>query len=244
MDNMSLFEDYLDGVLDDGARARFETDLRADPELAASLQEHKALRDLIVSYGILEARDKLRAYEKRNYGARIRFWRWLAIVSVILLLAWMGRSLFLRKQTPATPEAIYAAYFSPYRDPVHFRSTDAIPENRAKANDAYRHGDFKTAAISYAQIENPSQADSLYWGLSAWQSGDADSAIQLLSRLSTGHHDYQQQARWYLVLAHVKLGEIAQAQLELEPLLRANDFKAQEAKKLVEDLRTLVPVGK
>jgi tetratricopeptide (TPR) repeat protein len=236
MDNTSLFEDYLDGILEMEAKAGFENRLREEPALAAAFHHHLGVRDIVRAYGALATKEKLRAYEKRQYGSPSRRWFMAVAVAVLLGLLLLTWYTMIHDKKPTTPEGIFAAYFTPYRDPVNVRGSETTDDSRYQANEAYRAGDYPRASAGYAQIENPVDADLFYHGLSSLLSADTEQAIALLTQVASRSGDFQQQARWYLALTYVKQGRYAQARILLAQIADNNEFHHVEAKKLLKDL--------
>jgi tetratricopeptide (TPR) repeat protein len=233
VDQTAYFEAYLEGDMTSEEKVLFETRLKEEPLFAEAYEVHLASYKLIKANGAFQLKSLLRQYEKSKYGERrVGFIKKLLAAAVILGMVAILFILLPEKKSEAS-ENLFAAYFTPYRDPVNVRSGADSTSVRYLANESFSAKDFPMAISYYERLPDPTIADTFYYGLSALQVQNADLAISLLTWVSLGQSDYRQQAAWYLSLAFLQDGRKEEAMKVLQEIVKDSTFNHDKARSLV-----------
>lgn len=225
-------ESYLAGTMPPAERLRFEQALASDSSLAEEAELHKQLQDSLRGEKIHDFRAALqtvdRAWEnpagKPNRSQRLNRILGpalaLAAALALLLVAW---PFFAPDDRPDASEQVFAEYFEPYQMVLNQRSANegaARAELLNLAITQYAEGRFAEAATAFqqlAQSEPSNIAFQFYQALALLASGQAGEAIPVLQAvLDRPGHLFSEQSRWYLALAHLKIGQEAEAKRLLE----------------------------
>lgn len=161
--------------------------------------------------------------------------RGIVAAASIILLGVFG-FLFLDDLTEA--ETDFDSYFQPYPnyDLMRNKDTDALD----KAIGLYVQQKFDSAQLSFLSVkmDTLNYDYSFYLGMTYLVNREFSKASEILkSTLSEDHKNpYYQQTHWYLALAYWQNNQAGQAISELE-LIRKDQFKYDEAQRLLEQLR-------
>ena len=239
-----LIDNYLDGKLGKTEVEEIEQKLASDADFREVLNLEKAARKIVQTAGRANLRSKLEGFEAEAAAPVRRLFplRALAIAASILALIAAGLWLFQNNQ-PSTPQAIFADYFEPYRNPIFTRSGENNQENTWKtATEAYASGDYAKAIDAFRESLNYEETitylANFYLGLSylSQDSPQPQEAITALDQVFTSDNDYHQQALWYKALAYLNQNNKSQAILSLKELLNQGDFKRLEAENILNSL--------
>ena len=182
------------------------------------------------SHGRHAGRPRLSA--RRGGGVR-RLRRALALAASLLVLAVAGWWV-VAGGGGDRPEDLYAAYAEPYGLTVTARAAGAETLDEAMALSAA--GDFTAAGERFALLSAAEPDNVLlrfYAGHSALFAGDAAAAVtRLTPLLGEPPHAFREQARWYLALAHLRLGDVSDARATLE-LIEPGTYRYAEAQEVL-----------
>ena len=176
------------------------------------------------------------------HPVRRRRWRAWAVAASLLLLVGMGWWLWETQRT--TPHAaLVAAYFEalPMIGITRSSDTEALEQLRSEANQYYTGGAYDQAipALERAVSEYRDSLSVFYLGVSQLGNDQAAAAIQSLERFRTyraAYPDLQNQAQWYLALAHLQ-NDDPQAALILLKQLNTTDPRPKY-EELIERIET------
>ncbi|THH37705.1 tetratricopeptide repeat protein [Neolewinella litorea] len=129
------------------------------------------------------------------------------------ILLWLAYDTFYAQ---ASPEGLYATYFTPY--PNHFATTPPTTAEERDLNQIltyYDRGDYRTAYEELLPTADAYPAAPLYLGVSALALDDPARARQWLARLPVDS-PFHDAARWYDALAVLALGNRPQARTQLK----------------------------
>lgn len=170
---------------------------------------------------------------------------WINRAAAIVLLLIIGYAAF-RYWSASKHERTFAAFFEPAPNTyITYRSAGPeappMPEELAQALEYY---DAEAFELSLPHFENyleeqPDDLRALLLAASAQlQAGQAERAEQYLLRLEARGETFQGQVPWYMALAYLRQGKMAQARSKLEEVLadQASPFREQ-AKRLLERLK-------
>jgi hypothetical protein len=236
MDNTAYIDAYIEGSLSPEEKLEFEQRLTVDHQFRTEYETHLASLDVVKSYGALQIKERLQAFENRRKGLPAKK-VWIILAAAAFTGLFLASYYLIPFSSKDAPEQLFAFYFHPYRDPVSVRSGEVFEDIRDKANTAYRSGDFATAAAYYKQVAVPSEADHFYHAMSLLQAGQTENAIVLLSDIARVSGSYHEQAAWYLALAYLKTNRIEEAKAMLARIREKNYFMAEKAEELLKKLK-------
>jgi len=158
-----------------------------------------------------------------NFWERLPLWSRLMIVAAFAgLVLWLGKQWFFSAKTPTDSDykQIAANFFRPERVPGF---TMSAPDSAAvsPARQAYAFKKYDEAIpLLKKEWEQSASRDSvllLYLGCAYLATERPDDAIATLQTLA-GHAELGEKARWYMAIAQVKSGRVAEARELLSPL--------------------------
>ncbi len=183
----------------------------------------------------------------RRIGSR-RILAFAASLALLLMAAWW---LFL---SPISPERVFANNFTTPQDVLSIEVASRLEETGFGTNEAalkqlqtamqmYQDGNFEQTreqlSAFQAQYPNSEFADktAYYKALSAMQTQDYEIAqAELVELANNSNFSLQMDARWYLALNSLKLGNIEAARTLLESF-QSDSKHATAAQKLLKRLR-------
>lgn len=230
-DRFEAMEAYLLGTMPQAERARFEQELAASPALRAELElQREHIR--AVELGGMDRLLKEIGHEGRVSERRSTPWTaYLKYAAAVALLLGVAVWAFMR---PTAHERIFAAHYTADPGlPVAMGASDDHAFHDAMV--AYKLGDLAEARNAWtALLHSDPHNDTLryYIASAALAMGDAAAAIPAFEELADGHQAFAAKARWYLLLAYVRAGEVAKAKgvaLDDDPVYgeRARAIKAE-----------------
>lgn len=85
----------------------------------------------------------------------------------------------------------------------------ALSEPKSEIVDAYKKGDYKTVITLFDRFTNPGNRELFFAGNAHLEAGDLNKSIELFERIlqqnkATGELLYQDEAEYYLAMAHLK----------------------------------------
>lgn len=238
-------EDYLlidkklnNELTSDEVRA-FEQRYAQDPAFAEEYLLQQQLVDTLCSQHAQQLKEEMKTLHEEVKAERRRHrYRWAYAVAAAIALLLVAGAAFFYFRAP-TSEALYSAYYYPYRAKVMSRGT--LPERRNRAEDLYSEGNF-TAAIPI--LKDLSVSDSIMadrWrlilGNAYLQSDSIPQAIQQFERVASSENaEYRQFARWYTALSHLKTGNQAATRAALQPIAEQPGLFQLRAQQLLHEL--------
>jgi len=244
-----IIQKYLDHDLTDKDMKRFEADLESSPELQADLGLYQEIDEALADTEVLSFRDQLTDLRKetkkdgKNAKAPIRFnkpWHYAATAAIALILA-IGLASVLDR--PLSNKDLLKKYYKPYEVALMNRSlNDPTTETYlTKASLFYQEGDFQNA-IEHFELFLENQPDNagaqLYLGISLYEEDRYHDAEASLNKV-VDHQDnlYVDKAEWYLGLCYLALNENERARRKFAVLASGNSDKADEAQKLLRQIK-------
>ena len=233
----------LERLLKEGRSQGDGPSLDADPLEQKALEGYRYLEEPFdTTIGRLDQRftesllaaEKTQRTEKAAKVLRFTWLRRVAAIGVILIVA----SYFLFQSKSNT--ALYESYFEPPSS-HYYQATrsDAQIDELTSAFIPYEKGDFGSAyeAIVSLQKIHPDKPDlAFYAAISKLGQGDAEAAMPMLQPcLQIQYQGVDEMAPWYLGLAYVKTGKVAEARKYLRQVPEGSRF-AQPAEELLAEL--------
>jgi len=164
--------------------------------------------------------------------------RWLGVAAAVLLLV---VPMFYLLNMPVSNTALFAQHFEAPRSTYLLTSRgDAAQDNQDLTNAfaLYEKGDYQQALPAIKDLANtyPERKDLTYYaGISALAAGDTEEAIKLLELAQqSDYQEIDEKSRYFLGLAHLKLGETVKARQWLSAA--ESGVYGDKAKKLSKEL--------
>lgn len=220
-DKIERIESYLDKEMSEKDRALFERELQTNDELKSLVNQEKLLRqglqyaDLSNLEGELKSLDDQLNAEFDN-GSKARafdrpaYLRWAAVLIPILIIAglffWQGQN----KNNGLSD--FLSANFEPYENKAISVTRGGVNE----LNDAqkvfldYDKNDFKAAERGFRKLLDASPDNGqyqFYFGVTLLGLGKSIEARDVFQKHVDNNQPLSNQAKWYLALAHLDLGE-------------------------------------
>ena len=164
---------------------------------------------------------------------------WLIILFGIILIGFLGYSLWKKTHQEVQPQKYFAQYFevlpSPQTNNIRgLESKDVWNEGFS----AYNANNFADAAHLLSKDKDNPEA-MVYSGIAYLNSDQTAKAIQILNDASSleGISSFEDIRQWYLALAYLKAEDIDAAKSLLSSISVADHYKKQQAKELLEKLK-------
>ncbi|MEL6657933.1 MAG: tetratricopeptide repeat protein [Bacteroidota bacterium] len=238
---------YLRGELSPEQVQEFEQEMKTNKELAQALNERQKLMNVIDLLGDQQLQRRVGQIAKEYHEkgqtkpTRLRIMRsawWVAAAGIALLVC----AYFLLNRTPPTPQELYAANFSLY--PIEIGTRSELNDTmrlELEAEKRYNSGAFAEVLplLDSAAILTADTKWQLAKGICQMELGDHQAAVRSLQVLITEQDIlYEMPARWYTALSYLKLGDLDQAQAQLEVLAsNSGGFRQSEAVELIEAVK-------
>ncbi len=196
-------------------------------------------QDANAALGRLDNRfEQMMASQSADSGpTKVRSMRWIRAVAAIGLLLLIP-SYFLFK-TPSN-EALVTAYYDAPRS-TYYQQVRGGQEDTdgaiTQAFELYETGSYSAAQEALANLipEHPDKPDlKFYQGVAALAAGNSKAAVTLLTEsLEINYQNVNQQAPWYLALAYLQQGNVAEARIYLEQTINADPRHQRNAEELL-----------
>lgn len=227
---------YLSGQMSIIESNQFKEDMANDTALQEEVQLQQLALISLQMQGEARIKSMLQKHESQKASIFSLPRLWVLIAVIIGCLIW-----FYYSQKPEVPneDFIMAQYFKPYKSPIVLRGREQQSEWTRGAQ-AYASSNYEMATRAFSSIESDTVAPlylvKFYWAISlmASETKDSSKAIQILSEVAQGQHDYVQQARWYLALASLQDGDREEGIKLLKEIIELRQFNHVEAKELLE----------
>jgi tetratricopeptide (TPR) repeat protein len=256
MKQIEMIEKYLEGKMTLTEKLAFEQNLRENEELRSAFLKVSSLIEGIEHVGRKEALEQLQQLEATmadnapsiNRNGVFYSSRFSMAAAVVAVLVVMG-SFFVINNSQTEPSALFESNFAPYMNNVNSMSRSVSGEfnQRDLAFAAYDNYNFAEAAKYFNELLSVEEDASLllYGGNAELGLGDAKSAIAKLTNLFENYDNFDNQAAWYLSLAHLKENNGMEAAGYLMFLMTTENSYSEKAATLFAtlDLANLDPPG-
>lgn len=170
---------------------------------------------------------------------------WLVLVLLLLMVL---AGLYFMKSNADEPEVstseIFAANYEPFPNTINGQTRGEegmISEGDVDFQQAmllYEQGDYQEA-LGRMEGGSTDAVKLLYRGIALLETGQTEGAIQSLEQaVALADVEVQDAATWYFALAHVKAGNVSEAQIALEAIVQMDEhYKKKEAADILEKLK-------
>jgi tetratricopeptide (TPR) repeat protein len=243
MKQIELIEKYLEGKMTLTEKLAFEQNLRENEDLRSAFLKVSSLIEGIEYVGRKEALEQLQQIEasitdqstslnRKGVFFSARFSMAAAVVAVLVVMG----SFFMINNSQTEPSALFDGNFAPYMNNVNSmsRSTAGEFNQRDLAFAAYDNYNFAEASNYFNALLSIEEDASLllYGGNAELSLGDAKNAIAKLTNLFENYSDFDNQAAWYLSLAHLKENNVMEAAGYLMFLMTTENSYSEKAANL------------
>ncbi len=234
MSKEELIEKYFKETLSETERAQFNTYLNEDESFKKEFEFISNLQETIVQKEREETKALLQSFEQ---SVKQRNWKkWLVAASIVLLLG-LGYSLFFLKPSP---DQLFASNFEPYANVIQ-PVVRGLNESdlKTKAFVAYENKEYELAETYFSQIytKDKEPYSLFYLANTELAMGNISEGKRLLNNyLELPIDSLTEKANWYLALAHLKGGEIEDAQRRLRKIIQEDGYQSKQAKLILKKL--------
>lgn len=245
MERLDKITQYIDGTLSETDKTAFESEIKADDNLAKEVAFHfiaaqaakeAALRKRKEAF-LENLRNNPIPEEPSSTSPKSSAFKWLAGLAAILLCVvgyfYGGGSPPKPKQTP---QQLFAAYFSHKDIETNMGSSDTSEYQRCE--EAYKNKNIPLAierllAYRAKDVNNTAVIKLLvkcYMEQSQWN--EAEQVLTSAENIPSFLADI----RWYRAGIALGRGDAAEARNRLNEVIKANDGRAKDAKAILEEL--------
>jgi lipopolysaccharide biosynthesis regulator YciM len=244
--DIDIIESYLAGKLPAEDRKEVEDRLLTDREFAQRVEIFMTLPHL-VSESSHDFRNELEGlyqeYHQQNKTSDTVSRRtFLMAASFALLISIIGILIWLLPVS-LTPQEMYTAHFTVPADNITVRNEQDIPPALQSAMEAYNEQAYPEAVTQFETIleNDPANVPVLFYsGVSYLILKETEKAVQNLQKvMQTDDTTYKLTATWYLGLAHLEQGNIAQAREVFFSLKESGSSYARRADAILQQLEAL-----
>ncbi|MEM6698220.1 MAG: tetratricopeptide repeat protein [Bacteroidota bacterium] len=241
----TLIEKYLAEEMRGEELENFEAQLQVDEALRDELELHQQISETLKGEKVHELRSVLKEVNQnwedgsKKESARViqfNLKRILTIAAAVVLLFFAYQ--FLMPSNLSSQE-IYATHFEPYPMLLNQRSIDQKTDDQATYNNAisfYTKQQYPEALTAFEKLL-ATQPDNItyqfYQANILLADNKAEQAIPVFQKILDGDHpNFEEQARWYLAMAHLQREDLKNAKALLEKI-EAGQYKSKEATKIL-----------
>jgi tetratricopeptide (TPR) repeat protein len=240
--DIALVEKYFDAELNDAELKTFTTRLETDENFKMLVEQEKALIAAVRYEGasanlqyLEELESKLQKETPILLSSSTTKWYYYAAAAVIGITVVVAVFMNSFKENP---DQLFQAYFTPYPNMFEpaLRSNQSVDSKRAEAFQAYEQGNYQKSATLFTDLlkDHKDAGMLLLLGNSNLILGNLEEAKANFITLDEEFDELDMQAKWYLSLCYLKIGETEKAQAILKELGATEISYATKARELLE----------
>ncbi|MCR9249682.1 MAG: hypothetical protein NXI20_04630 [bacterium] len=238
MSDEELIRGYYNETLNPTERTEFEERLESDNEFKEQAQsmelELLAFRNLERESIKSKFNDwEAEVEESGNSPLNIKSWKVWSTAAAIILIGTLTFRLINTEDAD-----LYSSYYS-YYDNYEVTTLRNQPDeltNREKAYQHYDLKDFKSAVVTFEQLDTLQKADQFFLSLSYMGADEWNKAEAALTEIQKSDFAYQSASKWYLALVYIKLEKHQKSLPILESIQSDSEF-GEKAKELLHKLK-------
>ena len=237
MDKEELIAKHFIQKLSQEEQKEFDKLMDADPKFAKEVAFQKDLKTAIKKEEQDTLKKQLQDFEAEKNSA-FNYKNWLVAASVVVLL---GISSFWYFNNSTDPQELYVENFEPYRNVVQpIVRGETKTDLKTKAFTAYETKNYTDALQYFNELlqENPDETIAFYKANVLLELNKTEEAVAILQNSLMVTDSLDAKSNWYLALAFLKTADIknAKKQLKIVSSNPLNDYKKEEAKKVLSQL--------
>ena len=161
-------------------------------------------------------------------------YKWVAVAASVLVLCMVVWQSSQQKLSTLSAQYIQESYIN---HPGLTKGTDELDiESKSQAIEAYRTKNFKAAIDLFSSINEKSEEDIFFTGISHMQLANYEEALGQFALLEASDNPrYDQELNWFKALTYIELNDHNLAIKQLNQI-RPQDWKYEDAKKLIKAL--------
>jgi hypothetical protein len=226
--DIELFDDYLNNVLDQQARDAFEQKMAADENFRRSFEDYQAAVRVVKAAGAAQHIKSLMTAGQGKTVGLTRNMGWLSIAASLVLLM----VFFLWPFGKQSHEKLFNKYYQPYPNILALRSESASMMKAAM--EQYSSGNYAKAIDLMKDIAVKSDTLHFYSGVSSLYHGNSNDAVLSLSKVGENSVFYPQ-VIWYQGLAYLCNNDHENAK-RMFSRIRPSEYKYEEAQSILASL--------
>ena len=245
---LELIEKYLHRQLSDSEWSRLQEQLKGDPELAEELgiaailnADYNATHKLRWKQLLAEQTDSITAPPEnvRKLTSRRRTLYYITAIAAALLIAVFA--IILSINTNNLDQQLNDHIAQHHHAPTTTMGTPNSNERWELAIVAYQQAEYEGAATQIsAIIDDGTTTPELYFYLGLCQlyqhEANYEAAVDNFNRVLATSNAFQEETKWFISLAYLKLQQLEDARRHLEQLANAQGWKSIEARQLLESV--------
>lgn len=225
---------YVEGDMDEGETAEFETQLKKDKELQQNLRDyqhiHQSLKMKLARND--EFKETLKGFNKQYFGSEQRVvslkpaLKWLSGIAAILVIG-----LFVWAPWNAN---LYETYADNSKMLVTERGPESLSE-LDKAASLYNDMDYEAAKVALGKLYIKQSSNAMiayYYGMSLVKTNELDEARKIFTVLYDGESVFKYEAAYSVALSYLKEDNKVDAKTWLQKI-PAGTTKFEQAKELL-----------
>jgi len=240
-------EAYIQGDLTEKETREFEHILDRNQELADEYQLRKDIEDALMDDDLMELKTQVQDMmtEKEKDPHPLVWFKRKAVKGALvgaLVLSLSSLGYYAAQvSSPPTNEEIFHKYYQPYSVTITDRSgSDEINTLLTSAMQRYKEREYDQALQLFQRVltKREDVAASLYSGISYMEIEKYKQANESFEDVVEDKDNlYLDQARWYMSMCHIRLGNIENARNMLLTLAEESEYYKEKARKVERKLR-------
>jgi tetratricopeptide (TPR) repeat protein len=240
-------EAYIQGDLNEKEVKAFEHALQQDQHLASEYQLRKDIEDALMDEDVLELKDQMQDIIKEKETSPLIWFKRKAVMgalvgALVLSLGSLGYFAARSNQAPTTDQ-VFEKYYQPYSVTITDRSASAeLNSLLTTAMQKYKDREYTQALQLFQQVleQRDDVAANLYSGISYMEIEKYKKASQSFDKVIQDNDNlYVDQAKWYMSMCYIRLGDIDHARNLLLTLSEQSDYYRDKATEVEKKLRRI-----
>lgn len=242
-------EAYIQGDLTEQETREFEHTLDQNQELADEYQLRKDIEDALMDDDLMELKSQVQDMmnEKEKDPHPLVWFKRKAVKGALvgaLVLSLSSLGYYAAQvSTIPTKEEIFHKYYQPYSVTITDRSgSDEINTLLTSAMERYKEREYNQALQLFQKVltKREDVAASLYSGISFMEVQKYKQANESFEDVVEDKDNlYLDQARWYMSMCHIRLGNIENARNMLLTLAEESEYYRDKARKVERKIRRI-----
>ena len=233
---------YLNGEMDAQTEKVFEQELRNNKDLRSEYELHNEIQNALGEEDIMELRERLEEYGTSGKTKKKKSLKWAdSLTAAALTALFIGVGiLWIYHSQITNSDELYANYFEPYPSIYSQRSIDVESESgtlKRKAFLAYEKENWRKAQDHFNELLllQPENTEYAFYG--GMLDLKLDKSNEAIKHFRTVLHKeellLEDQAIWYIALAHLKEENIEKSIEYLQEIVREDLANKDKALKLL-----------
>ncbi|MBS3808297.1 MAG: hypothetical protein KGY60_12390 [Bacteroidales bacterium] len=242
-------EAYIQGDLTEQETREFEHTLDQNQELADEYQLRKDIENALMDDDLMELKSQVQDMmtEKEKDPHPLVWFKRKAVKGALvgaLVLSLSSLGYYAAQvSTIPTKEEIFHKYYQPYSVTITDRSgSDEVNTLLTSAMERYKEREYNQALQLFQKVltKREDVAASLYSGISFMEVQKYKQANESFEDVVEDKDNlYLDQARWYMSMCHIRLGNIEDARNMLFTLAEESEYYRDKARKVERKLRRI-----